>query len=220
MNDFSKNLKVPVFGIDYRLAPKVKYPELNNDCITGYLWILQFLTEHMKVNPSKVVVAGDSAGGSLALMLTTWCIENGVRVPDYLHLHYPSIDKSKTKVQPSKMYELQDPVLNYATCSSFSSAYIPATASPDTDYYLSPTATPVALLRQYPLVDIFACENDPLYDDAFRLAYKLEKADVEYRIFAFRHLNHGILCMANSVKEGREYIKQSEKRLSLALALE
>ena len=40
LNDFAKNLGVPIFGIDYRLAPKVKYPELNNDCISAYLWIL------------------------------------------------------------------------------------------------------------------------------------------------------------------------------------
>ena len=37
---WASELKIPIFSIDYRLAPTVQYPELVNDVIRSYLWIL------------------------------------------------------------------------------------------------------------------------------------------------------------------------------------
>jgi epsilon-lactone hydrolase len=48
--------------LDYRLAPEHPFPAALDDCVAGYRWLL-----HEGVSPGDIVIAGDSAGGTLAL---------------------------------------------------------------------------------------------------------------------------------------------------------
>jgi len=88
---WANKLEIPIFSIDYRLAPEFQYPEPVNDIINAYLWILTFVSEVLEVKLRNVILTGDSAGGSLSTSLTIWCIVNGVRKPDFLFLHYPFV---------------------------------------------------------------------------------------------------------------------------------
>ena len=54
-----------VFSIDYRIAPKYKYPTALNDVEKGYRWLLK-----QGYSPKDIIIAGDSAGGGLSLALT------------------------------------------------------------------------------------------------------------------------------------------------------
>lgn len=59
----------PVVSVDYRLAPEHPAPAALKDCITAYAW----LAEHCQsfgVLPSRIVLAGDSAGGGLSTLIT------------------------------------------------------------------------------------------------------------------------------------------------------
>jgi acetyl esterase/lipase len=53
-----------VLGVDYRLAPEHRYPAALDDALTVWQWLLG-----QGLSPSQVAVAGDSAGGGLALSL-------------------------------------------------------------------------------------------------------------------------------------------------------
>ena len=53
-----------VFSLDYRLGPRYRWPAAGDDTIRGYLWLLE-----QGFAPEQIVVAGDSAGGHLALDL-------------------------------------------------------------------------------------------------------------------------------------------------------
>lgn len=55
-----------VFNIDYRLAPKFRYPAAHEDACRAYLWVAEHCAR-WGGDPSKIVVAGESAGGNLAL---------------------------------------------------------------------------------------------------------------------------------------------------------
>jgi hormone-sensitive lipase len=83
-------LKVPIFSIDYRLAPKNPFPDPVNDCYQAYYWLITQLKVHMGIEPETVIVTGDSAGGHLAVALTNLAIMRNFRVPDGLVLHYPA----------------------------------------------------------------------------------------------------------------------------------
>ncbi|OBG90293.1 acetyl hydrolase [Mycobacterium sp. E136] len=61
----SKSTGLPVFSIDYRLAPRYRFPTAADDVRTGWEW----LTSDQGLRPGQVVVAGDSAGGHLAVDL-------------------------------------------------------------------------------------------------------------------------------------------------------
>lgn len=128
-NLFLKHLKVPIFSIDYGLAPKHSYPKAFDDCFQSYLWILTnvetyfsiyfcffvkyflfklqeinkaekktilffiffylFIFQIQEIKPKKIIIAGDSAGGNLAVNITMRCIKYGIRIPDGLLLSYP-----------------------------------------------------------------------------------------------------------------------------------
>lgn len=55
-----------VFNIDYRLAPKFRYPAAHEDACRAYLWVMQNCAR-WGGDPARIVVAGESAGGNLAL---------------------------------------------------------------------------------------------------------------------------------------------------------
>ena len=88
--------------LDYRLAPEAPYPAAVEDALAAY----QALLEH-GIAPEKVVVAGDSAGGGLALALALRAREQGVPLPAGLGLISPWIDLTLTGLDES----IDDPML-------------------------------------------------------------------------------------------------------------
>lgn len=65
---WAKKLDIPIFSIDYRLAPEVKTPVLMNDCINAYLWILFFVECVLGIQIKNLILTGDSAGGNMTFV--------------------------------------------------------------------------------------------------------------------------------------------------------
>ena len=200
---WAKELKIPIFAIDYRKAPVVQYPELVNDCLRSYVWLMAFMTDVLHVNPSKIVVSGDSAGGNLAAVLTTWCIENNIRVPDHITMSYPAGSLDGERFTPSLVHAFGGFLLNYNGLRMCNDFYLPAWATPKTDYYLSPIVTPASIFAKFPPSEVLICERDPLCDDGFRIASKLREANPgNVKAYYFKHVIHGQLNFALSNDEG------------------
>lgn len=67
---WARDLRVPVFSIDYRMPSEHRFPTAPNDCLTVYKFLLRHIHKYINVNPKKIIIAGDSAGGNLAFALT------------------------------------------------------------------------------------------------------------------------------------------------------
>jgi len=80
---------MPTFTIDYRLAPEHPFPAAEDDAFAAYLWLLA-----QGHDPAKIVVAGDSAGGHLAVALAVRLRSEGLPAPAALALFGPLIDPS------------------------------------------------------------------------------------------------------------------------------
>jgi epsilon-lactone hydrolase len=78
---------MPTFAIDYRLAPEHPFPAAEDDAFAAYRWLLA-----QGHDPSKLVVAGDSAGGHLAVALALRLRKEGLPAPAALALFGPLID--------------------------------------------------------------------------------------------------------------------------------
>ncbi|WP_343709804.1 alpha/beta hydrolase [Mycobacterium sp.] len=99
----SKYSGMPAFVIDYRLAPEYPFPAAEDDALAAYRWLL----DHGH-HPTTIVVAGDSAGGHLAVGLALRAKAEGLPAPAGLALFGPLIDPAyrasiadpRTRCQP------------------------------------------------------------------------------------------------------------------------
>ena len=73
--------------IDYRLAPEHPYPAATDDCFSAWNWMLS-----TGFDPARVVFAGDSSGGNLALVTAMHARDEGLPLPAAIVLMSPVLD--------------------------------------------------------------------------------------------------------------------------------
>lgn len=83
----SRRTGLPAFSLDYRLGPEYRFPAAGDDAIRGYRWLL---SEGFK--PENIVIAGDSAGGHLALDVLADNQRAGLGHPSHMVLFSPLYD--------------------------------------------------------------------------------------------------------------------------------
>jgi acetyl esterase len=95
----AKHADVHVLSIDYRLAPEHPYPAAVDDAVAAFAWA----TTHaagLGADPTRLAVAGDSAGGNLAAVVALVTRDAGTAQPVAQLLLYPGTDSSRNR--PSK----------------------------------------------------------------------------------------------------------------------
>ena len=103
---------------DYRLAPEHPFPAAPDDCETAYRWLLE-----SGVNPCNIVIAGDSAGGNLALVTLQRARTAQLPLPACAVLLSPALDC--TLSSPSMAaHEGRDPMLQLANLLVLRGYYI------------------------------------------------------------------------------------------------
>ena len=86
--DLSRRLNVRVLIPDYRLAPESPFPAAPQDCLAAYRWLLN----QPGVNPDRLWIAGDSAGGNLALVTLQQARDEGLPLPVAGWIISPGVD--------------------------------------------------------------------------------------------------------------------------------
>jgi epsilon-lactone hydrolase len=94
---------LPVFSVDYRLAPRHRFPSAADDVRSGWDW----LTHDLGLAPEKAIVAGDSAGGHLSVDLL---LQPDVVHPNALVLLSPVVDLTFTLARTRERLR-QDPAI-------------------------------------------------------------------------------------------------------------
>lgn len=86
----ARELGVLVVSVDYRLAPEDPFPAGLDDCFTALTWVHEHAAD-LGVDPARIAVGGESAGGGLAAMLSQMAHDRGVPVA-FQALVYPMLD--------------------------------------------------------------------------------------------------------------------------------
>ena len=153
------------YSFAYRLAPEHPYPAAAED-VTA-VW------EHITGNVAEadhVILAGDSAGGNMALCLTQRLISEGKSVPRELILLSPWTDMTGT----SKSYETNkdiDPILTKEFVMNSAWAYM-GDGNPE-----DPAFSPLfGSFEHFPPVYIMAGRNGIMIDDSIKLKEQIDKA--------------------------------------------
>ncbi len=90
---------VPMLSVDYRVAPEHPHPTPVEDCYAGLVWLAEHADE-LGVDPARVAVMGDSAGGGIAAAVTLMARDRGApRIARQL-LIYPMLDDRTTVPDP------------------------------------------------------------------------------------------------------------------------
>ncbi len=152
-----------VFSLDYRLAPEHKCPAALEDALAAYQWLL-----NGGAAPENLVIAGDSAGGGLALATLQALRDQGLPLPACAILYSPYADLAMTGRSIFANKE-RDAMFNLETMLNSGKFY--AGDLPLNDLRCSPLYGDMAGL---PPMKVFASSDEMLFDDAVRIVEKVK----------------------------------------------
>jgi acetyl esterase/lipase len=91
LTKFVKELGIVVVSVDYRLAPDHPYPAAIDDCYAALRWV-HTQARSLQVDPDRIAIGGESAGGGLAASLAQLAYDRGEVSPVFQLLVYPMLD--------------------------------------------------------------------------------------------------------------------------------
>ncbi len=203
---------VRVIAVDYRLAPENKFPAAFDDAYAALVWAEANASDH-NINPNRLAVAGDSAGGNLAAAVALQAKLKGGPQIKYQVLFYPV---TQARADTASMRDLATGYfLEKASMDWFCDQYLPADADQN-DPRVSPLAAKdvSGVAPAYVMVAGF----DPLKDEGKAYAQKLKAAGVAVDFVEHESMIHGFLGMSGLVPLATQALRDAAKALSNALS--
>ncbi len=193
-----------VISVDYRLAPEHRFPTQVEDSYAALTWVSEHARE-LGVDPARVAVAGDSAGGNLATVMCLLAKARGGPRIACQALLYPVTD-----FRPGQRYESHTQFgdgsyfLSSKDMDWFSSSYFADVASQSAD----PTASPMAAtdLSGLPPALVTTAGCDPLLDEGRAYADRLKAAGVPVDYRCFDTTIHACASFAGTIPAGLDML--------------
>jgi acetyl esterase/lipase len=194
--NLAKHCNAPLFSLDYRLAPEHHFPAALDDAVAGYRWLARTYPQ------KRIVIAGDSAGGGLALC-TALELRNGAEhLPAAIVVFSPWTDLACVGASLQR---------NERRCAMFTAKGVRDAAR----YYVGdadprdPRISPLyANLEGLPPTQIFASTDEVLLDDSLRFADAARAANVDIELQLRTGVPHIWPIFAHLIPEGRDSLQQ------------
>lgn len=204
-----------VVSVDYRLAPEHPWPAGIDDAWAALRWVGEHAAE-LGGDPSRIAVAGDSAGGNISAVMTQLARDQGGPPLVFQLLWYPSTT-GDTQL-PSMIENADGPILDRDVVAAFLHWYLGDMDLSD-PAKLPPTLAPAntADLSELPPAFIGTAEYDPLRDDGALYAELLRAAGVSVELRNEPTLVHGYVNFALVVPAAAEATNRGLAALKAAL---
>jgi acetyl esterase len=183
-----------VISVDYRLAPEHKFPAAVDDAATALRWIVN-QADFLQIDPTRVAVGGDSAGGNLAANMAHMARDGDVPRIVFQLLIYPGTDMSMS--QPSYQRDFGKFPLSVEACRYFLGHYLRGEED-KVDWRASPLHAP--RFNGLAPALVLTAGYDPLADEGSAYAKKLEGSGVSVTAVHMSDQMHGFLTMGKIVR--------------------
>jgi acetyl esterase len=200
-----------VISVDYRLAPENVFPAAADDCFAATQWVEKNASE-IGIDPNRIAVGGDSAGGNLAAVVSLMAREQKAPRLSFQLLIYPMVDvgmDTESFKTNAKGYMLESGSIKW---------FIDQYAKPEhyNDYKLAPlrAKSHASLAPAY----VVTAGYDVLRDEGRAYADKLKAAGVQVEYVNYEGMIHGFFGQRMAVDMSREAVKAAAKALKDALA--
>jgi len=202
--------RAAVFALDYRLSPEHRFPAAVDDCFAA----LRFLAEQggsLGLDPARIAVGGDSAGGNLAAVTALAARDAGIALKAQV-LIYPATDFSRAR--PSHDDYGEGFLLTREAMAWFGGNYVgPAQHR---DWRASPILA--GDLSRLPPAGVICGQCDPLRDESRDYAERLSAAGNEASFHLYPGMIHGFYTMGGAIAAADRAIAQSAALLRRAFA--
>lgn len=169
-----------VYVVDYRIAPRTRFPGAFDDCLRAYDWLVSVA----RVDTRTLFVLGDSAGGNLAVAVIAAARDGGLDLPAAVAVLSPLADLTLSAASIDERKHL-DPLVTREMFEFTVAEYL-AGADPG-----DPRCSAIfADMRGLPPMLIQVGENEILYDDATRMRDAATAAGVDVTFESWRHGVH------------------------------
>lgn len=197
-------------SIDYRKAPEHKFPAAHDDAFAAYKWVIKNAGS-FGGDPADVAVAGESAGGNLALNVAIKARDEKIQMPRHELLIYPVAGNDMNTDSYKENADAKP--LNKAMMEWFVKNYLntPAEAN-DTRINLL-----AANLEKLPPATIITAEIDPLRWEGLELSKKLKAAKVHVDYKNYVGVTHEFFGMASVVADAKNAQQFAVRQLKRAM---
>jgi acetyl esterase len=200
-----------VISVDYRLAPEHKFPCALEDAYAATCWVREHAAE-LGVDPNKIAVGGDSAGGNLSACVTLLAKQRGGPKLVFQALLYPATDL-RTFDRPSSLENAEGKLLSRADMIWFTAQYV----REDRDRF-DPLVSPLAAsdLSGLPPALVITAEHDPLRDEGNAYAEALRAAGNRVQLTCYPGTIHGFMSVYAFIDQGKVAVRECSEALKAA----
>lgn len=201
-----------IFSVQYRLAPEHPFPAGIEDAVAATSWVSQHAGD-LRVDASRLGVAGDSAGGTLAIAVCLLAKESGGPPIALQALLCPVTDLSTeapSRLEFAHGYFIERSVLEWAK-----TLYCPNQSD-----LADPRVSPLRAgnFSGLPPAIIHTAEFDPVRDEGAAYAQALDQAGVPVRYLCQSGMIHNFYCMSRVIPSARAIVTAIGAEIGAALS--
>ncbi len=201
-----------VVSVAYRLAPEARFPAAQDDARASYRWLLDNAAS-LGADPRRIALAGEGAGGTLAIDTAIDARDHNLPAPVHQLLIYPAVG---TDLTTPSYNELASAVPLNRAAAEWYLAHATRSAADLRDPRLNVVGA--ADLHGLPPTTIVSAQIDPLRSEGEALAQRLQGLGVPVEQRTYPGVTHEFFGMGTTVLQAREAEEFAAMRLNASFA--